>query len=243
MRNVLFISDLHLCESRPKVTQQFIDWLNHLDTDTQAVYILGDFFEYWVGDDATSPAFHPPIFSTLSKLVEKKVSVYLMHGNRDFLIGEDFSAQTGVKLLPDPTLLTLFGKTILLTHGDQLCTDDLEYMNFRQMVRQPTWQTTFLSQPVAQRNAFVKAARAKSEQDKANKSMAIMDVNQSAVEALIRQYSFPEYLVHGHTHRPKQHFHTVDGHQVERWVLGDWYDQGSCLQLDEQGRFTSINIA
>jgi len=242
MRNVLFISDLHLCESRPKVTTLFIDWLGKLGSETEALYILGDFFEYWVGDDAVNPAFHSPILLALKKLVAKGIAVYLMHGNRDFLIGEDFSTQSGVKLISDPSLITLFGKSILLTHGDALCTDDLAYMQFRETVRQPAWQEGFLSQSVAQRNAFVQEARKKSELDKANKTMAIMDVNTSAVNKLLQQYNYPEYLIHGHTHRPKQHFHQIDGHETERWVLGDWYDQGSCLQFDSQGHFTSINI-
>ena len=242
MRHTLFISDLHLCESRPRVTQVFIDWLARISNDTDALYILGDFFEYWAGDDAIDNTFHRPILNALQDLILRGVPVFLMHGNRDFLISGDFSAISGVKLLPDPTLVTLYGQPVLLTHGDALCTDDVAYMRFRQEVRQPRWQAQFLSQSVEQRNAFIQAARAKSESEKANKTMAIMDVNADAVSALIREYHYPPLLVHGHTHRPNQHLHQVDSHRCTRWVLGDWYEQASGLQLSENGVFTQLSI-
>lgn len=242
MRHTLFISDLHLCESRPRVTQVFIDWLAQISTDTDALYILGDFFEYWAGDDAINNAFHRPILNALQDLILRGVPIFLMHGNRDFLIGNDFSVISGVNLLQDPTLVTLYGQPVLLTHGDALCTDDVAYMQFRQEVRQPQWQATFLSQSVEARNAFIQAARAKSESEKANKTMAIMDVNEHAVSALLREYSYPPLLVHGHTHRPNQHLHQVDHHVCKRWVLGDWYDQASGLQLSENGVFTQLSI-
>lgn len=243
MRHTLFISDLHLCVSRPNVTQLFINWIHNISPKRcDALYILGDLFEYWAGDDALIADFHGPVLAALQRLSQSGVQVYFMHGNRDFLVGQEFSAQSGVKLLSDPSLVNLYGHPVLLTHGDALCTDDVAYMQFRQQVRQQDWQQQFLSQSVAQRNAFIQNARAKSEIEKANKTMAIMDVNEAAVIALLQAYQFPSYLVHGHTHRPNRHVHQSAGHVCERWVLGDWYEQGSYLMLTDDGKLTALVI-
>jgi UDP-2,3-diacylglucosamine hydrolase len=161
--------------------------------------------------------------------------VFFMHGNRDFLLGDSFAKACGATFLPDPSLLTLHGKPVLLSHGDALCTDDTAYIDFRASVRKPTWQADFLTQPLTQRIAYIEQLRAKSEQEKSTKSMQIMDVNADAVMQLLREYHYPPLFIHGHTHRPNKHVLTVDGHESARWVLGDWYEQGSYLSLDESG--------
>lgn len=158
-----------------------------------------------------------------------------MHGNRDFLIAEDFEKASGVKILPDPSLVTLYGKPVLLSHGDALCTDDIAYQNFRAEVRSEAWQNQFLNQPLSNRIAQIEQLRAQSEQAKSAKAMQIMDVNTAAVENLLRKFDTPPIFIHGHTHRPKKHVHKIDGKTCERWVLGDWYEQGSYLKLDASG--------
>jgi UDP-2,3-diacylglucosamine hydrolase len=243
MSHCLFISDCHLCDSRPHITQAFIAFLANTAINAQALYILGDLFEYWAGDDAietnatghmlSSAGLQPSIHALRSLALN--VPVFLMHGNRDFLIGESFAKATGIRLLPDPSLITLFGKPVLLSHGDALCTDDIAYQQFRKEVRNTSWQTQFLSQPLAKRIATIEDLRAKSEQEKSTKSMQIMDVNTSAVDALLRDFDYPPLFIHGHTHRPNTHIHKLDGHTCERWVLGDWYEQGSYLELSAAG--------
>lgn len=230
----IFISDLHLCESRPEINQSFIDFLNTTAKNAQALYILGDFFEYWAGDDAIEIGVHQEIIQAL-KTLSLSTPIFLMHGNRDFLIGQNFEKASGVKLLPDPTLLTLYGKSVLLSHGDALCTDDQDYQKFRNEVRSANWQNNFLNQPLENRIAYIEQLRAKSEHEKSTKSMQIMDVNPSAVNQLLRQFDVPTLFIHGHTHRPNRHIHEIDGKICERWVLGDWYEQGSYLMLDANG--------
>ncbi len=242
MAFTLFISDLHLCESRPAITSTFVRWLLNQATQAEALYILGDFFEYWAGDDALQPSFHQPIMQALKQTVELGTKVYLMHGNRDFLMGADFATATGVTLLADPSLISLYGKTVLLMHGDTLCTDDLSYMAFRQQVREPSWQAQFLSQTVAIRQSFIEQARKKSESDKSTKAMAIMDVNNSALESVLRHYHYPEILIHGHTHKPMLHRHEIAQHACQRYVLGDWYEQGSCLKMTDDGVISTQKI-
>jgi UDP-2,3-diacylglucosamine hydrolase len=155
-----------------------------------------------------------------------------MHGNRDFLLGRDFAEAAGIVLLDDPALLNLYGKRVLLSHGDALCTDDTAYQEFRSQVRSPTWQQAFLDQPLAARKAQIEALRSRSEQEKSHKSMRIMDVNAEAVHQLMRAHDYPELLIHGHTHRPALHKLEFDAHRSQYWVLGDWYEQGSCLRMD-----------
>lgn len=229
----LFISDLHLCSSRPLITTQFLDFLRTSAPKAEALYILGDFFEYWAGDDDLTQ--HGNIIAALHQLAAQGTQVYFMHGNRDFLIGEAFAAAAGLQLLPDPSLLTLYGKRVLLSHGDALCTDDVAYQAFRQQVRSQAWQQQFLQQDLSVRKAQIEALRQRSEQEKSSKQQTIMDVNAEAVAQLLRDYDYPELLIHGHTHRPDQHQLQVDGHDSVRWVLGDWYEQGSCLLIDAQG--------
>lgn len=240
--DTLFISDLHLCESRPHITSVFLTWLAELATQADALYILGDFFEYWAGDDAMLDDFHRPILQALQQLTQY-TQVFLMHGNRDFLMREAFATATGVQLIADPLLTVMHGRRVLLSHGDALCTDDVSYMAFRQQVRQPAWQETFLAQSLAERKAFIAQARARSETEKSQKASRIMDVNADAVAQLLREHDYPPILIHGHTHRPNRHEVRVDGHVCERWVLGDWYEQGSYLRMDHRGQLTAVMIA
>ncbi len=235
MNHCLFISDCHLCDSRPHITQAFIAFLANTATNAQALYILGDLFEYWAGDDAIAAGDHQPVMQALKNLSINGVKVFFMAGNRDFLIGDGFEKATGASILPDPTVITLFGKPVLLSHSDALCTDDVAYQQFRTEVRSTAWQTQFLSQPLRKRIAYIEALRAKSEQEKLTKSMQIMDVNADAVDTLLREYDYPPLFIHGHTHRPHKHMHKLDGHLCERWVLGDWYEQGSYLALSAAG--------
>lgn len=237
MDHCLFISDLHLCESRPHITKSFIDFLNKNAQNAQALYILGDFFEYWAGDDAIAIGTHQSVIQSLKEL-SKFTKIFLMHGNRDFLIGKQFEQSTGVSLLTDPTLLNIFGYSVLLSHGDALCTDDVDYQKFRNEVRSAHWQNQFLNQPLANRIAYIEQIRTKSEQEKSTKSMQIMDVNLTAVHQILRQFNKPKLFIHGHTHRPMMHQHEIDGAVCERWVLGDWYEQGSYLLLDKNGCHT-----
>lgn len=247
MRYCLLISDLHLCASRPAITDDFLAWLNTSASQADALYILGDFFEYWAGDDVLDAdtedaTMYRQVVGALKTLSQQGTPVYLMHGNRDFLIGERFCDESGVTRLPDPSVIDLYGQIVLLSHGDALCTDDTEYMAFKAQVRQPDWQAQFLAQPLSERLAFIAQARARSDAEKSSKQMAIMDVNEDAVADLFQAHQSVNVLIHGHTHRPKQHQHAVDGRDCIRWVLGDWYEQGSCLQYLEDGTIQQIPI-
>lgn len=231
----LFISDLHLCESRPEITSSFIDFLQTTAIEADALYILGDLFEYWAGDDDMEDIHHQTVINAFKKLAVTGVKIYFMHGNRDFLIGADFCNVSNIALLQDPTVVELYGRRTLLTHGDALCTDDTTYQVFRRQVRQSKWQSDFLSQPLAARKAQIEAIRLRSEQEKSGKAYEIMDVNAEAVEALLAEYDYPEVLIHGHTHRPFEHHLAFAKHKITRWVLGDWYEQGSYLICNRDG--------
>ena len=231
----LFISDLHLCSSRPAITVQFIDFLAATATEADALYILGDLFEYWAGDDDIHDAHHYRVIHALHTLAATGTKTFFMPGNRDFLLAHGFAAAANMELLDDPTLLTLYGKRVLLSHGDALCSDDVGYQAFRQQVRDPAWQDAFLSQPLTSRKAQIEILRLQSEQAKSHKFESIMDVNADAVRTLLREHAYPELFIHGHTHRPAQHSLEIDGRHCTRWVLGDWYEQGSCLMLYATG--------
>lgn len=241
------VSDLHLCAQRPAVTQAFLHWLDAEVANADALYILGDFVEVWVGDDILQDAVHGaefvPIVQALRRLSDQGVRLFFMHGNRDFLISEAFAAACGMQILPDPTLLVLGEKRVLLTHGDALCTDDVAYQQFRAQVRDPQWQQAFLAQPLQVRRAFAEQARTQSAHTKATQTMAIMDVNAEAVANLLRGYDYPDILLHGHTHRPAQHTARVDGHGYERWVLGDWHDTAQVVRIDQATmRLTTLTL-
>ena len=233
--STLFISDLHLDPARLQITQLFLDFLKTEARTAEALYILGDFFEVWIGDDDPDP-HHGRVMAGVRELVDSGVPVYFMHGNRDFLIGEGFARKTGCTLLADPTVLTLQGTPTLLMHGDTLCTDDVEYQAFRKMVREPARQKAFLAQSVEERRAFMARARATSKLHTQSKAEYIMDVNQQAVEVVMKQHDVTR-LIHGHTHRPAVHNFQSDAKEKTRIVLGDWYEQGSILRIAE-GKMT-----
>lgn len=237
----LFISDLHLCASRPHITQAFLSFISTHAIHAERLYILGDLFEYWAGDDDIDGHPLSNVFDALQALAEHQVSVAYLHGNRDFLIGQTFAKRTSIHLLEDPTELSLYSFRILLSHGDSLCTDDVEYQKFRQQVRNPEWMNQFLAQPLIQRKQFIESIRQKSEYEKSNKAYEIMDVNEQSVISLLKAHTYPDFLIHGHTHRPMLHNHHIDGHLCKRWVLGDWYEQGSCLRVDATG-CTAISL-
>ena len=240
--HTLFISDLHLCVSRPKITAAFLQFLQHTATKADALYILGDLFEYWAGDDAMKDAHHDAIICAFQVLTNTGVKVYFMHGNRDFLVAHSFCDAANITLLADPTLITLYNQKVLLSHGDALCTDDAAYMQFRQQVRNSQWQADFLSLPLAERKRQIEAIRMRSEQEKTQKTAEIMDINQNALAKLLAEFDYPAILVHGHTHRPNQHHLHLNGHHITRWVLGDWYEQGSYLMCNKEG-FSSVKLA
>ena len=229
----LFISDLHIEADRPEIGEQFLDFLDEEAADAEALYILGDFFEYWVGDDDPDE-YYASIKRSLRAFSDSGVPVYFMHGNRDFMIGQQFAAETGVTILPDPCPIELYGKSVLLSHGDALCTDDTEYQQMRAMTRNPRWQAMMLAKPLEERIAIAKQARARSQERNRTLSESIMDVNPDAVERVISEYGV-EILLHGHTHRPGIHNVEVDDRIAKRVVLGDWYDQGSVVRWDEDG--------
>lgn len=229
----LFISDLHLEGNRPEIGEQFVGFLEGEAQNADALYILGDLFESWVGDDDPNPHY-AEMKTAIRELSDSGVPVYFMHGNRDFMIGERFADEAGVMILPDPLPVELYGRSVLLSHGDALCTDDAEYQQVRQMTRNPEWQAMMRAKPLEERLAFAADARTKSQQRNAMLPEAIMDVNQQAVEATVAAHDV-DILLHGHTHRPAIHTFDVDGRERKRIVLGDWYEQGSVLRWDESG--------
>jgi UDP-2,3-diacylglucosamine hydrolase len=230
----LFISDLHLCGARPAITALFLDFLQRRARPANALYILGDLFEYWIGDDAVAQKEFQPIIHGLRELTAHGTPVFIMHGNRDFLLADHFEMASGCRLLVDPTRIDLYGTPTLLMHGDSLCIDDIEYMHFRSAVRNQQWQKSFLSKSIAERDKIVHDAREISKNSTAAKNPEIMDVNQQAVDAVMRKYRV-HHLIHGHTHRPKEHIFSLDGQPARRMVLGDWYKQGSVLRVDARG--------
>ena len=229
----IFISDLHLCATRPLIAGVFFDFLRGDARQADALYILGDLFEYWAGDDDHTP-FNQQVTTALREYSQGGTPLYFMHGNRDFLIGADFLASTGATLLNDPELIDIEGLPTLLLHGDTLCTDDIKYLAFRKKVRDPIYQQQFLAQTLASRKQIIAGLRAENVEEKQQKSEAIMDVAPRAVEAVMREYGCSR-MIHGHTHRPALHHHWVDGTRCERRVLGDWYAAGSYLLCDAAG--------
>jgi UDP-2,3-diacylglucosamine hydrolase len=230
----LFISDLHLDPARPHITDLFGRFIDGEARHAEALYILGDLFEAWVGDDDPSDV-GGFVAGKLRGLRDVGVPVYFMRGNRDFLLGDDYARRAGMTILPDPAVVLLQGKPTLLMHGDLLCTDDVAYQQFRAQTRDPEWQRQFLSQPLPARLAFAEQARAASKAHQSGLQTqglmeAITDVAPATVEATLSRYGI-DRLIHGHTHRPKVHEHQGG----RRIVLGDWYEQGSVLRMDAHG--------
>jgi UDP-2,3-diacylglucosamine hydrolase len=229
----LFISDLHIDASRPAITERFLNFLGAEAVQADALYILGDLFESWVGDDAADAAQAAAI-AGLRSLTSQGVPCFAMHGNRDFLLAAQFCDRSGARLLPDPLIVTLYGERVLVMHGDALCTDDHAYQRLRATVRDAGWQRQFLALPIASRRALAGAARTGSQAHTAALEYAIADVNADSVALALRNAGTTT-LLHGHTHRPAIHALQVDGRPCTRIVLGDWYDQGSLLRWDEHG--------
>jgi UDP-2,3-diacylglucosamine hydrolase len=229
----LFISDLHIDAARPAIVDQFLQFLRTEAKDAAALYILGDLFESWIGDDAPDAAQSAAI-AGLRTLTSSGVPCFVMHGNRDFLLSKQFCAMSGTQLLHDPLIVTLYGEEVLVMHGDALCTDDHAYQRLRATVRDPDWQRQFLALPIESRRALAGAARAGSQAHTAAMEHAITDVNADSVAMALRAAG-TSTLLHGHTHRPAIHALEIDGRPRTRIVLGDWYDQGSVLRWDYHG--------
>ena len=228
----LFTSDLHLEPTRPAVTALFLEFLERRARQAEALYILGDLFEAWIGDDDDA-ALGGTVADALRALARQGVPTYFLHGNRDFLLGERFAAASGMQLLPESVVIDLAGERTLLLHGDALCTDDVEYQAFRAQVRDPAWRARILALPLAQRRALAGQMRETSQQAARQKAADIMDVNPAAVDQALRTHGVRR-LIHGHTHRPAIHHWTLDGQPARRAVLGDWHDQGSVLVAGAQ---------
>ena len=236
----LFISDLHLDATRPAITELFGEFLQREARSADALYILGDLFEAWVGDDDPSEV-GTYVASSLRQVADAGVPVTFIRGNRDFLLGNDFARRAGFRILPDPAVVMLYGKPVLLMHGDLLCTDDVAYQAFRTQTRDPAWQQKFLSQPLPARLAFAAQARAASQAHQSGMKKndnaqfeTVTDVSPAAVEATFARFGI-DTMIHGHTHRPAMHALEVGGKRCQRIVLGDWYEQGSVLRVNAHG--------
>jgi UDP-2,3-diacylglucosamine hydrolase len=228
----LFVSDLHLGAEHPQATAQFLTFLAQQAAHAEALYILGDLFEVWIGDDDPEPEL-ARVASGLATLTAGGVPCFVLHGNRDFLLGERFCERTGCRLLPDPVLTELGGERVLLTHGDALCIDDHAYQELRSVVRAADWQRRFLALDARERVRLASQARAGSRAHTARTGPQIMDVNPGAVVAAFRATG-ARRIIHGHTHRPGRHAEIIEGRPVERIVLGAWYEQGSYLTFDSE---------
>jgi UDP-2,3-diacylglucosamine hydrolase len=230
---ILLISDLHLEEQRPDITRAFLQFLQQRARGAEALYILGDFFEVWVGDDDMSPYQHS-IAAALRQLSDSGTAIYLMHGNRDFMLGQAFCQQAGCTLLRDPYLANFYGEAVLLMHGDSLCTSDIGYMRMRKLLRNPLslWILHHLS--LTKRQQLGRKLRNESKVKTRQKATEIVDVSAGEIPKIMAKYSVRR-LIHGHTHRPATHALEVNGHAAQRIVLGDWDQQGWALQVDANG--------
>jgi len=228
----LFISDLHLHESRPQLTRAFFYFLHTQAKDADKLFILGDFFDAWIGDDDDSP-LNTQVAEELKKLSDAGTQIFLMHGNRDFLLGKKFAAQAGASLIAEGTVIDLYNCPTLLLHGDQLCTGDTDYIAFRKQVRSSLWQQQILSQPLAARRALAAQLREKSQAMNSLKAEDIMDVTPNEVVKVMQEAGVKR-LIHGHTHRPARHSLEINGEVAERIVLGDWHHKAWAIVADEK---------
>jgi len=239
---VLFISDMHLDSSRPAITRLFIDYLKAHAPQADALYLLGDVFEVWLGDKLSLREHHA-VIAELRALSDGGLPIYVMRGNRDFLYGKRFESATGAVLLDDPTVIDLFGTPTLLSHGDILCTDDINYQKYRRIISNKAvqWLAVY-GIPDSYKQRIANKMRAASKRAQSQKQSDIMDVNEAAVRSWFEQYQVPQ-MIHGHTHRPGKHEYTVNGQTSLRWVLGDWYHQGSVLKVSADGEFDLQQLA
>ncbi|MFQ2107894.1 UDP-2,3-diacylglucosamine diphosphatase [Aeromonas rivipollensis] len=232
--STLFISDIHLCAQRPDMTAALVRFLERDAPKADALYVLGDLFEFWIGDDDPNP-LHSQVAEAFLALSRQDVPIYFIHGNRDFLLGKVFAKRAGMTLLGDPCVIDLYGERVLLSHGDLLCTLDEGYQKFRRITQQKWLRWLFLRLPLARRQAIACKMRGQSQMENAGKPQTIMDVTPAAVDALLRQHGC-RLLIHGHTHRPAVHDFMLDGKPARRIVLGDWFEQGSVLSCFPQGQ-------
>ena len=233
-----FISDIHLCENSPHLTDAFKAFLNESKKTCTHLFILGDLFEIWIGDDDDS-SFIQDIKKALIQFTTDGPETFFMHGNRDFLLGENFANEVGISLLPDPYTLDINGLKVILSHGDFLCTDDIDYINFRNQVRSKDWQNDFLSKSIEERKQIAQSLRSDSKKATSNKSLEITDVNLETVNKFIKEHN-PDIFIHGHTHRPRIHQH----HSTQRIVLGDWNKKGWFLLMDNYSPYLNeFNIS
>jgi UDP-2,3-diacylglucosamine hydrolase len=242
----LFVSDLHLQDAMPRSAEAFLRFLDEQARHAKQLYLLGDLFEYWAGDDDLDSPFNRHIVDALRAVADAGVEIFWIAGNRDFLVGAAFAAAIGATLLPDPFVVTLAGQKIVLAHGDAQCTDDLAYMAFRAQVREPAWQAAFLAQPLAKRKEIIAGLREGSRAAQQMKSAEIMDVNPQAITALFDRAG-AALMIHGHTHRPARHVSAHAGGDRLRYVLPDWDCEGSVprggwIALHSDGQLERINV-
>lgn len=232
---IAFISDLHLSAERPASLSLFADFMDKSGRLLESIYILGDLFDYWIGDDASAALGFDMIEQALKQTTDSGTKVYFIAGNRDFLVGHDFAARTGVEILKDQTILKLFDQRVMIAHGDQFCTDDHEYFKARKQFMDPDWQAAFLSKSIQERKSVALELRELSEQSKQQKSLEIMDVNANEVNRVLEQNNL-DILIHGHTHRPYVHKIEHNDKQYRRYVLGEWTTERSVIYANA-GKF------
>jgi UDP-2,3-diacylglucosamine hydrolase len=240
----LLLSDVHLSEDRPAQVERLLALLAGPACKADELLVLGDLFDYWIGDDQCDAPLAARVIAAFAGLAAQGIRIRLLHGNRDFLIGKEFARRAGLELLTDPVCLPIQGTPTILMHGDLLCTDDTAYLAFRAQVRDPAWQQHFLAQPLAVRHQLARGATAESGRAKQQKSEEIMDVTETAVTEVFRRFE-ARRLIHGHTHRPGHHQYLINGRVCTRWVLPDWYGTGGYLQVTPNGaeerRFDAAN--
>ena len=236
----LFISDLHLSAARPATTRRFLSFLDDRAQGAERLYILGDLFDAYIGDDDNSSP-NREIKAALKRLVNAGTSIYFQHGNRDFLLGERFCQETGLMLLGDYAVIELYGESALVTHGDLLCTDDINYQAARIRVRAEAWKRNALAKPLFVRQLYARWYRFKSGLDKGKKNQEIMDANPQAIAKSLQSHGVA-LLIHGHTHRPAAHSFTIDGNPARRFVLAEWKETGQVLCWNSNGDWIVENL-
>ena len=240
MSHTLFIADLHLSADRPDITRCLKTFLSEQAPQADALYVLGDLFEYWIGDDDTN-AFNQDIAAAFKSLSENGIPVYFIHGNRDFLLGKKFARRAGMTLLPEQEVVNLYGTNTLLMHGDELCTRDVAYQKFRKKARGWWWPRLMLSLPLSVRRRIAENGRKESKKNQQKLNAEIMDVTESEVQKSMHDHGVRR-MIHGHTHRPNVHRVDLGQTDAQRIVLGDWYEQGSVLKVEKNG-FELSNLA
>jgi len=234
MPHSLFISDLHLSAEQPGSMAAFRRFTAGMARQAEALYILGDLFEYWAGDDDLQDSFHREVADLLAGVAQHGTKIFIMQGNRDLLMSDALMRACGADAISDPHLINLYGTPTLLSHGDLLCSGDTAYQKYRIQVHSAEFQQQFLARPLPERKAYIAELRARSRMEKTCKDEELMDVSTTAVEAMLREHDYPR-LIHGHTHRPARHEHLVDGHRCERWVLDDWDVAPGVLRCNTTG--------